>query len=128
MVLGHAARIVEFPPTCLLTIPVTLAQPFGAPIRDAYPKEQIYVAPLKIKISDREQVFNNLSSANQQKVVIAKWLATAPRILILDEPTRGIDVAAKGEVHRMISELADKGVSILLISSELPGILACRIA
>jgi len=83
-----------------------------------------YVTSLGIKVSDREQTVNNLSGGNQQKVVIAKWLATEPRILILDEPTRGIDVAAKAEVHRMISELADKGVSILLISSELPEILA----
>lgn len=57
-------------------------------------------------------------------MVIAKCLAAEPRILILDEPTRGIDVAAKVEVHRMFSELADKGVSILLISAELPEILA----
>jgi ABC-type sugar transport system ATPase subunit len=83
-----------------------------------------YVTQLDIKIADREQVINNLSGGNQQKVVIAKWLATKPRILILDEPTRGIDVAAKAEVHRMISALADQGVSILLISSELPEVLA----
>ncbi len=83
-----------------------------------------YIATLSIKVANREQSVNNLSGGNQQKVVIAKWLATEPRILILDEPTRGIDVAAKAEVHRMISELADKGVSILLISSELPEILA----
>jgi len=57
-------------------------------------------------------------------VVIAKWLSNEPRILIPDEPTRGIDVASNPEVHRKISELADKGVSILLISSELPEILA----
>jgi ABC-type sugar transport system ATPase subunit len=83
-----------------------------------------YVSALDIKISDREQVVNNLSGGNQQKVVIAKWLATKPRILILDEPTRGIDVAAKAEVHRMIGSLADQGVSILLISSELPEVLS----
>jgi ABC-type sugar transport system ATPase subunit len=83
-----------------------------------------YTASLGIKLSNREQVVNNLSGGNQQKVVIAKCLATKPRILILDEPTRGIDVASKAEVHRMISELADQGVAILLISSELPEILA----
>ena len=83
-----------------------------------------YIATLGIKVSDREQIVNNLSGGNQQKVVIAKWLATKPRILILDEPTRGIDVAAKAEVHRMISGLADQGVSIILISSELPEVLA----
>jgi ABC-type sugar transport system ATPase subunit len=83
-----------------------------------------YVSALRIRVSSPEQVVENLSGGNQQKVVIAKWLATQPRILILDEPTRGIDVAAKAEVHRIISELADRGVAILLISSELPEILA----
>jgi ABC-type sugar transport system ATPase subunit len=83
-----------------------------------------YVGALRIKIASREQAVNDLSGGNQQKVVLAKWLATRPRILILDEPTRGIDVAAKAEVHRIISELAARGVSILLISSELPEILA----
>jgi ABC-type sugar transport system ATPase subunit len=83
-----------------------------------------YLSGLRIKASSREEAVNNLSGGNQQKVVIAKWLVTKPRILILDEPTRGIDVAAKAEVHRIISALADEGVSILLISSELPEILA----
>jgi ABC-type sugar transport system ATPase subunit len=83
-----------------------------------------YVSALRIRIASREQVVNDLSGGNQQKVVLAKWLATKPRILILDEPTRGIDVAAKAEVHRIISELAEQGVAILLISSELPEILA----
>jgi len=83
-----------------------------------------YTRALRIKVSSSEQVVNTLSGGNQQKVVLAKWLATKPRILILDEPTRGIDVAVKAEVHRMISELAAQGVSILLISSELPEILA----
>jgi ABC-type sugar transport system ATPase subunit len=83
-----------------------------------------YIAALQIKIASREQVVNHLSGGNQQKVVLAKWLATKPRILILDEPTRGIDVAVKAEVHRIIAELAEQGVAILLISSELPEILA----
>jgi ABC-type sugar transport system ATPase subunit len=83
-----------------------------------------FVKALRIKVSSREHAVNNLSGGNQQKVVIAKWLATKPRILVLDEPTRGIDVAAKAEVHRIVAELADRGVAILLISSELPEILA----
>jgi len=83
-----------------------------------------YVSALSIKISSREQRVENLSGGNQQKVVIAKGLAIRPRILILDEPTRGIDVAAKAEVHRIVAALADEGVSILLISSELHEILA----
>ena len=65
-----------------------------------------------------------LSGGNQQKVVLAKWLATKPRVLILDEPTRGIDIGAKVEVHRIISELAASGLGIMLISSDLPEVLA----
>jgi len=82
-----------------------------------------YVDRMRIKISSLQQVVKNLSGGNQQKVVIGKWLATNPIVLILDEPTRGIDVGAKAEVHRLIAELADEGVSILVISSELPEVL-----
>ena len=67
---------------------------------------------------------NTLSGGNQQKIALAKWLATAPKLLILDEPTRGIDVGAKAEIHALIAKLAASGVSIVLISSELPEILA----
>ena len=65
----------------------------------------------------------NLSGGNQQKVVLAKWLATRPKVLILDEPTRGIDVGAKQEIYQLIKELAGTGIGILLISSELPEII-----
>jgi ABC-type sugar transport system ATPase subunit len=65
----------------------------------------------------------NLSGGNQQKVVIAKWLANEPSILILDEPTRGIDVGAKKEIHKLMSELAQQGVAIIMVSSELPEII-----
>src|SRR5690606_31198896 len=65
-----------------------------------------------------------LSGGNQQKVVLGKWLNTRPQLLILDEPTRGIDVGAKAEVHRIISDLAAEGMGILLISSDLPEVLA----
>ena len=82
-----------------------------------------FIKKLQIKVDSREQKVKNLSGGNQQKVVIGKWLATEPEVLILDEPTRGIDVGTKAEVHRIIAELADNGVAILLISSELPEIL-----
>jgi len=75
-----------------------------------------------IRASGVRQIVNKLSGGNQQKVVIAKWLATRPKVLILDEPTRGIDVGAKAEVHRLMSELAGQGLAILMISSELPEI------
>jgi rhamnose transport system ATP-binding protein len=66
---------------------------------------------------------DRLSGGNQQKVVLAKWLSTAPRVLIVDEPTRGIDVGTKAEVHRLLSELAGRGVAVLMVSSELPEVL-----
>ena len=66
---------------------------------------------------------HTLSGGNQQKVVLSKWLAAEPRVLILDEPTRGVDVGAKADVHRTISQLATQGLAIVLISSELPEVL-----
>ena len=70
-----------------------------------------------------EQVVGKLSGGNQQKVVLGKWLATEPKLLIMDEPTRGIDVGAKAEIHRLMSELAAAGLAVLMISSELPEVL-----
>ncbi len=66
---------------------------------------------------------STLSGGNQQKVVLAKWLSTTPRVLIVDEPTRGIDVGTKAEVHRLLSALAADGVAVLMVSSELPEVL-----
>jgi ribose transport system ATP-binding protein len=71
-----------------------------------------------------DQAVYQLSGGNQQKVVLAKWLAMAPRLLILDEPTRGVDVGAKGEIYRLMSELADSGIGILMISSDMEEIIA----
>ncbi len=82
-----------------------------------------FVDALRIRTPSLEQKVINLSGGNQQKVVIAKWLALRPKVLILDEPTRGIDVGAKAEVHLLISELAAQGVAVLMISSELPEVL-----
>jgi ribose transport system ATP-binding protein len=79
---------------------------------------------LRIKTPSVKQRVENLSGGNQQKVVIAKWLATNPRVLLLDEPTRGIDINAKNEIYRLISELAKAGLAILMVSSELPEIMA----
>jgi inositol transport system ATP-binding protein len=80
-------------------------------------------ASLRVRTPDLAEPVLNLSGGNQQKVLIARWLMTHPSILILDEPTRGIDVGAKAEIHRLISELAGKGVAVLMISSELPEVL-----
>ena len=80
-------------------------------------------ATLRVKTPGLDEVIQNLSGGNQQKVLIGRWLLTAPKILILDEPTRGIDVGAKAEIHRLVSELAGQGVAVLMISSELPEVL-----
>ncbi len=78
---------------------------------------------LSIRAYSSEQVVNKLSGGNQQKVVVGKWLASKPKLLIMDEPTRGVDVGAKAEIHRLLSELAQQGLAILMISSELPEVL-----
>jgi ABC-type sugar transport system ATPase subunit len=76
-----------------------------------------------IRARGPEQLVRQLSGGNQQKVVLGKWLATNPRILIMDEPTRGIDVGAKAEIHLLMRKLAGEGMAILMISSELPEVL-----
>jgi len=78
---------------------------------------------LSIKVSSPAQVTRNLSGGNQQKVVVAKWLGTNPKVLVVAEPTRGIDVGSKSEIHHLMRELARQGVGILMVSSELPEIL-----
>ncbi len=78
---------------------------------------------LQVKYSRLTDLVSTLSGGNQQKVVLAKWLATRPRVLIVDEPTRGIDVGTKAEVHRLLSTLAADGMAVLMISSDLPEIL-----
>ena len=82
-----------------------------------------YINDLKIKTSSPEAEVLSLSGGNQQKVVLAKWLATKPDLLILDEPTRGVDVGAKFEIYTIINTLAAEGIAILFISSELPEII-----
>jgi ribose transport system ATP-binding protein len=82
-----------------------------------------YVDQLAIKTPSERQLCRNLSGGNQQKVVLAKWLSTQPKILLMDEPTRGIDIKAKHELYELIKQLAGEGLSILLVSSEIPEIL-----
>jgi len=82
-----------------------------------------YTKELRIKTPSIEQKAGNLSGGNQQKVVLGKWLMTMPKVLILDEPTRGIDVGAKVEIYNIINELVDRGVAVIIISSDLAEIL-----
>jgi ABC-type sugar transport system ATPase subunit len=82
-----------------------------------------YIERLRVRTPSLDQEVGKLSGGNQQKVVLARWLAAKPKVLILDEPTRGIDVGAKAEIYRLIDDLANEGIGILFISSELPEIL-----
>lgn len=84
---------------------------------------KVWASRLEVKANALSTVAGTLSGGNQQKVVLGKWLATEPTVLIIDEPTRGIDVGTKAEVHRLLSELAGRGMGILMISSELPEVL-----
>jgi rhamnose transport system ATP-binding protein len=82
-----------------------------------------YIERLRIKASSPSATVDTLSGGNQQKVSLARWLATDPALLILDEPTQGVDVASKAEIHGFMHALAERGVAVLMISSELPEIL-----
>ncbi|MCC7023109.1 MAG: sugar ABC transporter ATP-binding protein, partial [Thermomicrobiales bacterium] len=108
-----------------LTLPVL--DRLGSPFIPSRSREKAlvgdFIKSLRIRTPHMEQRVSALSGGNQQKVVLARWLATHPKVLILDEPTRGIDVGAKAEVHALIARLAEEGVAILMISSELPEIL-----
>lgn len=82
-----------------------------------------FVGKLNIRTPSLKQLVRNLSGGNQQKVIIARWLTLKPRILILDEPTRGIDVATKAEIHALMNQLAKEGVAVMMVSSDLPEVL-----
>ncbi len=119
-----------------LLLPVSIAKNIALPrlgaisrggfLRPAAERAQAirYTQPLRLVARGVQQAPRELSGGNQQKVVFAKWLTTAPKVLILDEPTRGVDVGAKAEIHRIMGELAQQGVAILMISSDLPELLS----
>jgi simple sugar transport system ATP-binding protein len=91
-------------------------------------KEEIarkYIDLLNIKTPDSNQAIKNLSGGNQQKVIVARWLATSPNVLIVDEPTRGIDVGAKTEIQKLLLKLSADGMGVLFISSEIEEVVRC---
>jgi ribose transport system ATP-binding protein len=118
LVLGMSVR----ENTTLANLKALLRGPFIAR-RKEREVAQRYVNDLRIKTPSIEQAAQNLSGGNQQKVVLAKWLYTGSKVLIFDEPTRGIDVGAKVEIYKLMNDLVRNGVAILMISSELPEIL-----
>ena len=108
-----------------ITLPVVKSFIKGISVNRKKEKEIVdtYAHKLSIKMSGTKQLCQYLSGGNQQKVVISKWLATHAKVLILDEPTRGIDVGAKAEIYKLMKELADDGISIIMVASELPEII-----
>jgi simple sugar transport system ATP-binding protein len=84
-----------------------------------------YIKKLEIKTPTSEQLVKNLSGGNQQKVILARWLATNPELLILDEPTRGIDIGTKAEIQKIVTDLAKQGMAVIFISSEIDEMLRC---
>lgn len=107
----------------VLTLRNTLAKGGFISRRAEREAAAVWTQRLQVKAGSPEHAVSTLSGGNQQKVVLARWLATEPKLLIIDEPTRGIDVGTKSEVHRLVSELAGRGIAILMISSELPEVL-----
>jgi ribose transport system ATP-binding protein len=81
------------------------------------------IQDLRVKAANTRVAAQTLSGGNQQKLVIGKWLATRPRVLILDEPTRGVDVGAKAEIYKLVRQMAAEGMAVVVISSDLPEVL-----
>ena len=95
------------------------------PLKQQYEIAERYINTLHISTPSADQLVKNLSGGNQQKVILARWLATHPRLLILDEPTRGIDIGTKTEIQKMILSLAEEGMAVVFISSELEEVVRC---
>src|SRR5436305_11853694 len=118
--------VMDFSIAANMTLPIVQQLSRFGVVVDRQREREIatdYSQQLRVRSAGIDQLVKALSGGNQQKVVLAKWLITNPKILILDEPTRGVDVGAKAEVHRIVSDLAAKGLAIILISSELPEVL-----
>ena len=118
--------VMDFSITQNVTLPI-LPRLFPRLLVHASREDEVareYTEEFRVRMTGVDQLVGALSGGNQQKVVLAKWLASKPTVLILDEPTRGIDIGAKVEVHRIVSELAASGLAIILISSDLPEVLA----
>jgi rhamnose transport system ATP-binding protein len=117
----YQGLVLEFPIRANATLPVLsrLANQLGIVDRRAEAKlAEDFAGRMRVVASGIEQLTNTLSGGNQQKVLLAKWLIPAPRVLILDQPTRGIDVGAKAEIHRIVSHLATQGIAIILICDD----------
>jgi len=112
---------------CQNTTLASLSECLSLGLLDQGKEEKVaeeYRQRLNVKSYSLEQLAGQLSGGNQQKIVLAKWLLTGPKILFLDEPTRGIDILAKNEIYKLMDELALQGMALIVVSSELPEIMA----
>ena len=119
--------VLQFPIRANETLPVLRRLAGGsassiAPRRPRSPRD--FAGRMRVVATGIEQLTNTLSGGNQQKVLLAKWLIPSPRVLILDQPTRGIDVGAKAEIHRIVSHLAAQGIAIILIGDDAEEVIA----
>jgi rhamnose transport system ATP-binding protein len=92
-------------------------------VAEEFALARAYAQRLQLRAVSLDQEVRSLSGGTQQKVVIAKWLATRPKVIILDEPTKGIDIGSKAAVHSFMAELVEEGLSVIMVSSELPEII-----
>jgi rhamnose transport system ATP-binding protein len=106
-----------------ITLPILSTFGFFPRARAEAALARRFAEQLELKAAFLTQHVAELSGGNQQKVVLGKWLATDPKVIILDEPTKGIDIGSKAAVHRFVSELVERGLSVILVSSELPEVL-----
>jgi len=122
----HLGLVLPMPVSANLTLCILRTLTAGGMIAGRREGERVaqLMAELAVKAASPAAAVETLSGGNQQKVMLGKWLATRPRVMLLDEPTRGVDVGAKAEVHRLVRRLAEQGMATLLISSELPELLA----
>ena len=123
---GRQGAIIGLPIFQNVTLP-SLDHAHRAAAFCAWPRNSSWRANipprLDLRAASLDQDVGTLSGGNQQKVVIAKWLATKPKVIILDEPTKGIDIGSKAAVHEFMSELAGQGLSVIMVSSEIPEIM-----
>jgi len=122
---GHHAAMIALPKLRNIDLPA-LGRTEGSGVlrlREEVRLSRGYAERLDLRAAALDQDVGNLSGGNQQKVVIAKWLALQPQVIILDEPTKGIDIGSKAAVHEFMAELAAQGLSVIMVSSEIPEVI-----
>src|SRR6185312_2197440 len=121
----HLGLVLPMSVAANLSMAVLQTLTVGGLIKDSREQALAHklIEELRVKTANSRVAAQTLSGGNQQKLVIGKWLATNPKVLILDEPTRGVDVGAKAEIYKLVREMAAEGMAVVVISSDLPEVL-----